>query len=126
MDTEKTELMFVYNADSTFFAVANDFLKKIVAPQTQECNLCTVTHGAFTPKEKWRDFLATLPQEKVFLHRDEFRSIYPDKTNTNLPAILSKRNGIVSQVATAEEINEAKTIPDLIALITDRVHSNTQ
>lgn len=113
----KTELVFVYNADSTLFAVASDFVKKIVAPSTQECNLCKITYGALSPNEEWSSFLATLPQEKVFLHRDEFRSLYPDKKDFALPAIFERRNGVLTELVAAERVNGAKTIGDIIALV---------
>lgn len=115
----KAELVFVYNADSTPFAVASDFVKKIVAPSTQECNLCRITYGALSQSEEWSSFLATLPQEKVFLHRDEFRSRYPDKKDLALPAIFERRNSALTELVVAEKVNRAKTVGDIIALVTN-------
>ena len=119
MAETKTELVFVYNADSTLFAVASDFVKKIVAPNAQECNLCKITYGALSPNEEWSSFLATLPQEKVFLHRDEFRSLYPDKRDLALPAIFTRQNGVLMELVAAKKVNGAKTIGDIIALVTN-------
>ncbi len=116
-----TKLIFVYNADSTIFAIASDIVKKIVAPQTQECNLCKITYGALTPKEEWSNFLASLPQEKVFLHRDEFASQHPDKKNIALPAVFLESAGNLSEFITAGEMNRAKTIPDIVTLVTDKL-----
>lgn len=115
----KTELIFVYNADSTLFAVASDFVKKIVAPNTQECNLCKITYGALSQSEEWSSFLSTLSQEKIFLHRDEFRSLYPDKKDLALPAIFKRQNGVLTELVTAEKVNKGKTIDDLINLVTN-------
>lgn len=119
VEETKTELVFVYNADSTLFAVASDFVKKIVAPNAQECNLCKITYGALSPNEEWSSFLATLPQEKVFLHRDEFRSLYPDKKGIALPAIFIRQDGTLATLVTADKINNTKTIGDLVALVTN-------
>lgn len=113
----KKELVFVYNADSTLFAVASDFAKKILAPERQECSLCKITYGLLSPNEEWRSFLATLPHEKVFLHRDEFRSLYPDKKDLTLPAIFERQNGVLTELVAAKRINGTKTIGDLIALV---------
>ncbi len=119
MNTVK--LIFVYNADSTLFAVASDIVKKIVAPQTQECNLCKITYGVLTPKEEWSNFLASLPQEKIFLHRDEFASKYPGKKSVALPAVFVERAGALSELITAEEMNKTKTITDIITLVTGKM-----
>ncbi len=113
----KPTLLFVYNADSTIFAVASDIVKKIIAPQTQECNLCKITYGALTPKEEWSNFLSSLPQEKTFLHRDEFASQYPNKKSVALPAVFVERAGALSELITAEEMKKTKTIADIATLV---------
>lgn len=38
------ELLFVYNADSSLFAQAKDYLHKTVSPDTYQCRLCQLTY----------------------------------------------------------------------------------
>jgi len=111
------KLIFVYNADSTFFAVANDFVRKIVAPNSQECNLCKITYGVIGKKEEWSEYLAKLPMEKAFLHKDEFRREYPSEAQTELPAIFSEGKGTLSIFMSAQEMNQVQSIDELISAI---------
>ncbi len=118
------KLVFVYNADATIFAIANDILRKVIAPETQECNLCKITYGVLGPKEEWSTFLASLPYQKTFLHRDEFVAKYPDKISAALPAVFVEQDGILSELVTAGEMNETKTISDISALITNKIKNH--
>lgn len=115
------KLIFVYNADSGIFATALDVVKKVVAPESQECNLCKVTYDVLSPKEEWTNFLATIPQEKKFLHRDGFMAAYPGYKAIALPAIFLGQDGTLTELVTAKEINGAKTTADLIALVADKI-----
>ena len=63
-------IIFIYNAKSGLVAGLSDAVIKIVAPSQSECNLCKITYGPLSMKEEWTQFLETLPQEKVFLHKD--------------------------------------------------------
>lgn len=115
------KLIFVYNADSSFLAVANDFVRKLVAPNSQECNLCKITYGVTGKKEAWGDYLATLPMEKVFLHKNEFRGAYPNEARTELPAIFVENEDHLSLFMSAEEINKTRDISELINAINQKI-----
>jgi len=117
------KLIFVYNADSSFFAAANDFVRKIVAPSSQKCNLCKITYGVTGKKEEWGDYLATLPIEKVFLHKDEFRRAYSKEMRTELPAIFVEDKGVLSVFMTAQEMNKVHSIDELISTINQKLPS---
>src|SRR3989344_6096436 len=119
------KLIFVYNADATFFAVANDFVRKIVAPNSQECNLCKITYGVTGKKEEWSDYLSTVPMEKVFLHKDEFRHAYPKEMHTELPAIFVEDKGVLSVFMTVQEMNKVRSIDELIGAINQKLLSIT-
>lgn len=112
------ELIFVYNADSSVFAAATDFVKKIVTPEKYDCNLCKVTYRALKMQNAWKEYLEKLPQRKTFLHRDEFITKYPNHKEV-LPAILIKNNpdDIPEALFTASEINTTKTVQDLIVMM---------
>ena len=81
-------LVFVYNADRGFFNMMADISHKVLSPSTYPCNLCGLTHGAFSMRKEWRDFLAKIKPPLTFLHRDEFRKEF--KLEDDLPAIYIK------------------------------------
>ena len=81
-------LVFVYNADRGFFNMMADISHKVLSPSTYPCNLCALTHGAFSMRKEWRDFLAKIKPPLTFLHRDEFRKEF--KLEDDLPAIYIK------------------------------------
>lgn len=109
----QTQLIFVYNADSGIFNSVVDSMKKLADPGSYECNLCRVTHGVVKMRNPWREYLESLPYEKIFLHRDELANQYPSKTDLELPAILIKRGSDFSILLSAREIEEITTIGDL-------------
>lgn len=71
-----SRLIFVYNADSGIAKAVLDSLHKTFSPDTYSCQLCQITYGAFTMRKEWRAFIAKLPIESTFLHRDEWRTQY--------------------------------------------------
>jgi len=75
-----TRWIFVYAAESGWASAALDWAHKLVSPATYACDLCRVTYGVFGRKAEWDEALDRLPGEKQFLHRDEFRAAYPDRS----------------------------------------------
>ena len=125
MNNEKIpELTFVYNADSTLKAAAGDFITRIVAPSKYPCNLCMVTYGALSMKSPWQKFLNTLPNEKIFLHRDEFHKKYPQYKDIVLPVILTGPSHDLKVFIDAEEIDGIKNTEELKKLLAERLESN--
>ena len=82
---KNSALLFVYNADRGFFNMMADISHKVLSPSTYPCNLCALTHGAFSMRKEWRDFLNKMKHPLTFLHRDEFRKKF--KLEDALPAI---------------------------------------
>lgn len=84
----RPQLLFVYNADSGLFNTVTDIAHKLLSPSTYACRLCALTHGHFTVREQWVEFLKTLDADCTFLHRDEFhaRFAYPPVA---LPAVFA-------------------------------------
>ena len=51
------KLVFVYNADSGLFEAMTDAIRKVVAPMTQNCNLCALTYQVAWMKPVWSSFV---------------------------------------------------------------------
>jgi len=123
-DKKPPQLVFVYNADSTLRAAAEDFITRIVAPDTYACNLCMITYGSVSMKTPWRAFLDSLPNEKIFLHRDEFHKKYPHYADSVLPAIfLSDSDSGLNILMSADEINGVADMEALKKLLTEKLKS---
>lgn len=116
------ELIFVYNADSSLLAQIGDLAVKIAAPSNYQCNLCMVTHGSLRMKKEWKDFLDSLPQEKVFLHREEFLEKHQD-LKIELPAILVRRGDTLRELVSAAEINRMQEAGELMKMLSAKLES---
>ncbi|MDX1335126.1 MAG: hypothetical protein R3312_05025, partial [Gammaproteobacteria bacterium] len=90
------KLLFVYNADSGLFNTLGDIGHKIFSPETYSCNLCAISHGYFSEKKEWRQFIESLPVSCEFLHRDEFLRIYPH-IQSDLPAVFRLERETIEQ-----------------------------
>ena len=120
-DAKTPGLVFVYNADATLKAAAEDFITRIVAPDTYACNLCMVTYGAVAMKSPWRTFLDTLPNEKTFLHRDQFHKKYPHHTTIALPVILTNSGTDLEVLVNAEEIESVTDMEGLKKILLEKL-----
>ncbi len=112
----ESALIFVYNADSGLFNTLTDIAHKTLSPKTYNCNLCAITHGLFTEKAEWKDFIEQLGTTVEFLHRDEFERQYPD-INLGYPAILKQSGNRQEEIIGSGEINRCKCIEDLQKLV---------
>ncbi len=113
------KLIFVYNANSDLFSSLKDVVHKMVSPNTYQCNLCKITYGPLSMKEKWKKFVETLKIETDFLHKDEFFEIYPENKE-KLPAIFLKEKGL-KRLASKKEIDSCKNEEELIKLIKSKI-----
>ncbi len=123
-DKENPQIIFVYNSDATLKAAAEDFITRIVTPSKYACNLCMVTYGAVAMKSPWRDFLDSLPNEKTFLHRDEFHKKYPHHTDTALPVILTESEDGLNILVNAEEIEGVSDMEGLKKILLEKLENN--
>lgn len=117
------KLLFIYNANSGLLSSLKDTAYKAVSPDTYECNLCKVTFGPVSMKQMWKEYIASLPYDVEFLHRDEFRKRYPDKKSEPLPALFAEKGGSVEMAIPASEINLARSVEDLIGLVSSFLKS---
>lgn len=121
METKQPKLLFVYNANSTLFAQATDFVHKVVSPQTYQCNLCRITYGNLGMKQQWQSFIQSLSMPIQFFHKDEFIRAYPDLTSMELPAVFMVDDSEPRILISASEINKAHDIDSLIKLVNNKL-----
>ena len=114
-------LVFVYNADRGFFNMMADISHKVLSPSTYPCNLCALTHGAFSMRKEWRDFLAKIKPPLTFLHKDEFRKEF--KLEDELPAIYIQdlRTEELRPFIDATTLKTLTGLEDLKHMISDKL-----
>lgn len=113
----RAQLILVYNADGDKVSVLRDMAHKIISPSTYGCSLCAVTHGAFTMRTRWKEFLQKFPYKPIEYHRDEFSAAYPD-VRISLPAILVQFGDQPPRVlVTSVGLDTVSDIDELIQLV---------
>lgn len=116
-----TRLILVYNADGGLLNAVKDAVHKVASPATYPCSLCALTYGWVAMRGRWRRFLASLPHEKVFHHRDDFALAFPGLA-VALPAILLvEGDGKPRVLVSAPELNALSDLKALIALVEERL-----
>lgn len=116
---DKCTLVFVYNADAGLFNTLTDIAHKVFSPSTYQCHLCELSHGYFTMREEWSEFIRDLDMDGEYLHRDEFISLYGDH-EMKFPAILERRGKNLELRIDAASIDSCNSIEELKALIKQR------
>jgi len=99
-------LIFVYNADSGFMNGMFDFFHKLMKPSTYNCDLCVITHNHTGMRKAWKEYLMSLNIEKEYLHKDEFKKLYPAFSTLEFPAVFLQ-NDSIEQIISAEELKDA-------------------
>ena len=117
MDHSEAHLLFVYNANSGVGRAIIDAVHKVVSPSTYSCSLCAITYGAVSMRGAWKTALARLPLPSRFLHRDEFRNVYP-ASEIAFPAVLLVRNGHPVPLVEGPMLDRLVDIPALVEAIT--------
>lgn len=105
-------VVLVYQADSGLKSALIDGLHKVVSPKTYACQLCKLTHGAFSERKNWKAFLNQTQIEFEILHRDEFISYHG--VESDFPAIFEFSEGVLKRLLGPEEIAQFKSELDLI------------
>ncbi len=118
MNKESKQLVFVYNANSNWFNKVVDFSHKIISPNSYQCELCSLTHGAFGPKEEWLKFIETLDYEVKFSYKNELDI---KQRRQGPPFILVGIKGSFKELISKEELIEIDTTIDLIQIIKERL-----
>ena len=117
----KSQLLFVYNADSGLYNTLTDMAHKILSPETYTCSLCSITHGVFKERDEWRSIIESLPVESSFLHRDEFYRQYPEMNKLSLPALMLKSDEGLVELLDQENIAASQTLNELYNRILERL-----
>jgi hypothetical protein len=121
MTTAAPRLILIYNADGGLLNAVKDAVWKVVQPSTYPCSLCALTYGWVAMHGQWGRFLDSLPNTKVFHHRDDFAAAFPG-LSVELPAILSASDGASPQVlVSAAELDALPDLDALIALVEERL-----
>ncbi len=112
------KLLFVYNADTGFFNLAADIAHKIFSPATYPCSLCALTHGVFSVRKEWAEFVQAAPVPLAFLHRNEFVVQYAQLKATPLPAVFRcSTAGDCKLVFSAEELSRLESLEEWCATL---------
>lgn len=119
-NSEKTEIIFVYNANSDKISGIKDMFKKILHPSAYECNLCLVTFGNFGIKKQWKAANEASNIERTFLHKDEFLMRFPESDFNEFPAAFRYQKDQLSVFIGMEEMNKVNSIEELEDLIQEK------
>jgi hypothetical protein len=104
---------------------AVDMVRKIVAPGSYPCALCSLTYGPFTMRNEWRRFLDRLGLPVLALYRDELREDL-DTRGIALPAILlGGQSGPPEVLVSASDMADLPDLRSLIALVEQRLAEHT-
>ena len=109
----RLNLLFVYNADTGLFNTMADIGHKIFSPDTYQCDLCQLTHGYFSERNQWREFIEKLEIDCRFLHRDEFHKQFPGQPDA-LPAIFIQTENDLKACIDAEQLKQINNLDELI------------
>lgn len=107
------ELILVYNANATVFAVTADFFHKLFSPETYQCNLCRVTYGPIAMKSEWKQYLDSLPYKVEFYHKDQFMQLSSGYSAGTFPVIFVRSSGAYNVLMPTDEINSISTVEEL-------------
>ena len=111
-----TEIILVYNAWGGIYPGLVDFINKEFFPASYPCNLCYQTFGTFSMKKEWKHYLESLPFKNMELHKDNFQRLYKPE-NLALPVILVTDGSNFQVVASAEELNQQRSLEALIEFV---------
>ncbi|PHR16429.1 MAG: hypothetical protein COA41_15225 [Sphingopyxis sp.] len=121
-------LIIVYNADDGWASALMDAVHKLVRPETYECSLCRISHGAMSMRRPWRNYLDSLAMEKRFYHRQDFARAYPADAfpvvaGLNLPAILLESDSALHCLLSSQELERLTDVEELIAALDRALNS---
>ncbi|MGY5848925.1 GTPase [Salegentibacter sp. F14] len=119
------KLVFVYNAFSGSHNAFLDAVLKLMGSNSKTCNLCQLTHGVFSQKKVWKDFIRNSDIEMDYLHLDEFQKKYASKFGYKFtfPIVLWEDQGEMGVLISTEELEELDNVKELIVLLEDRTSS---
>ena len=102
MTSNITELIGVYDADSTLFGEISYWVGARLG--IAHCSLCELTHGLFTKKSEWTQCAESLSIPFRLFHRDDAPHDVIAALAGHFPAVLQRTNNGVSVILTKEEL----------------------
>ena len=118
MSDKEFSLLFVYNADSGLFNTLTDIAHKIFSPSTYACSLCQITHGNFSMRNEWKDFIESFDIPCEFLHKDEAEELLPGFDD--YPAVFRKSDAGLTLCLSSREIDGCKGVSELKKAIREK------
>ncbi len=110
-------LIFVYNADSGLANALLDTGHRLIKPASYPCSLCMTIYGPFGMKRDWKRFIAKLPYQVSFLHKNELSK--KQKNNINdFPCLILQKADLTSTLISGEEFREIKDLSTLMKKVT--------
>lgn len=112
----KMEIQFIYNAKGNWANSIFDLAHKIISPDTYECNLCKITHDAFTESKKFKE----LKQKyRITLwHIDDYELKHQKETSYPTIIFRDASDKEINRITT-ETINRINTVDELEEIITE-------
>ena len=102
MTSTITELIGVYDADSTLFGEISYWVGARLG--ITHCSLCELTHGLFTKKSEWTQCAESLAIPFRLFHRDDAPHDVIAALAGQFPAVLQRTNNGVSVILTKDEL----------------------
>ena len=113
-------IIMIYNANGGIYPGLLDIIHKELFSRSYPCNLCLQAFGSFGPKPKWTQFLDSLPYKKEAYHKENFKKRFlPQKLR--LPVILLQNDTKTELLLSASEINNCRTLDQLINKIREKL-----
>lgn len=108
------EIQFIYNAKNNVASSIFDLAHKIISPETYQCNLCKLTHGAFTESKKFKE----LKQKYniTLWHIDDYETNFKKEKSYPLIILRDEKGSEINRIDT-ETINNLNTVDELEELI---------
>lgn len=114
------KIILVYNAWGGIYPGIADLVHKEFFPASYPCNLCFISFGTFGMKDAWKQFLDSLPYERIELHKDQSKRNYQPE-DMPLPAILLSDGSKTELLLSAAEIITFHTLQGLIEATRDKL-----
>jgi hypothetical protein len=102
MESNITELIGVYDADSTLFGEISYWVGARLG--ITHCSLCELTHGLFTKKSEWTQCAESLSIPFRLFHRDDAPHDVIAALAGHFPAVLQRTNNGVSVILTKDQL----------------------
>lgn len=112
------EIQFIYNAKTGMANSVFDLAHKIISPETYQCNLCKITHGAFSETKKFKE----LKQKYniTLWHIDDYEAKYKKETCYPIIIIRNQSGDEIKRIDT-ETINNISTVEELEIILSEMI-----